>query len=226
MGFGVWGLGFGLLKKNKTNNKLHPFHPSLPSEIVRIPSHTHTLSQSLAHPPARSRTRTIQALLLFLKCCSSNSQSQLKQRNPTPERPIQSVGYPERTFHSALAGTIGAFLVWGNSNGLNYQIGLYLLSRIQTSLIKSQLGIDLPKRRRLFAIFSACVWGIVMFQFEDQPTSLHPSLRHSMEEIYRPKNFLSSFITWWRANSMRGQPSTQLAHRTQESTTVGSSPHQ
>lgn len=40
-------------------------------------------------------------------------------------------------------------------------------------------------RKRLYSGGAALVWGIVMYLFEVFPNALHPSLKSSMDEIYR-----------------------------------------
>jgi hypothetical protein len=36
-----------------------------------------------------------------------------------------------------------------------------------------------------YPLFAAVVWGLVMILFEERPNLLHPSLKKSMDEIYR-----------------------------------------
>jgi hypothetical protein len=36
-----------------------------------------------------------------------------------------------------------------------------------------------------YPLFAAVVWGLVMILFEEHPDVLHPSLKKSMDEIYR-----------------------------------------
>jgi hypothetical protein len=40
-------------------------------------------------------------------------------------------------------------------------------------------------RQRTYSIAAAAVWGLVMLLFEESPEVLHPSLKSSMDEIYR-----------------------------------------
>jgi peroxisomal membrane protein 4 len=47
-----------------------------------------------------------------------------------------------------------------------------------------------PKRLQFhtsYPLFAAAVWGLVMMLFEERPDVLHPSLKKSMDEIYRYK---------------------------------------
>jgi peroxisomal membrane protein 4 len=100
-------------------------------------------------------------------------------------------GHPEHSHHALLAGAIGGYFVWGRYSSVNYQIVLYLTSRILVGLWKRHAAADrmnlIPAalRRRSYPIAAAIVWGVVMLLFEESPDVLHPSLKQSMEEIYR-----------------------------------------
>ena len=107
----------------------------------------------------------------------------LKERAP---------GLPDRHNHSLYAGAIGGYLVWGRYSGVNYQILLYLASRVLVGIAKKvqeRLGGNAQLRGKNegsnYPLFSALVWGVVMLLFEESPQVLHPSLKKSMDEIYR-----------------------------------------
>ena len=91
-------------------------------------------------------------------------------------------GHPERDHHALIAGAIGGYFVWGRYSSVNSQILLYLSSRVLVGLYKRSGQQSHP---RLFAMLAAAVWGAVMVLFEESPEVLHPSLKTSMEEIYR-----------------------------------------
>lgn len=99
-------------------------------------------------------------------------------------RLVSKPGFPERSHHALIAGAIGGYFVWGRYNKINVQINLYLLSRVIIALGK-KYGWNVEATSDRYAWFSAVVWGIVMFLFEDEPESLHSSLKMSMDEIYR-----------------------------------------
>jgi len=146
-----------------------------------------------------------------------------------PPPPLQlsqpkPAGHPERTYHSFLAGALGGYLVWGRYSSVNYQIVLYLSSRVAVALYH-KLAMVLRERRRrrntrrtgsggtqqrgrgtvdsaatlattsggarssssssVYPWAAAVVWGLVMALFEESPEVLHPSLKTSMDEIYR-----------------------------------------
>jgi len=96
-------------------------------------------------------------------------------------------GHPERSHHALVAGAIGGYLVWGRYSSVNYQIVLYLTSRVLASLCKRHIRLRLPEsvRQRGYPLAAATVWALVMLLFEEDPDVLQPSLRSSMEEIYR-----------------------------------------
>jgi len=91
-------------------------------------------------------------------------------------------GHPERAHHALLAGAIGGYCVWGRYSSVNHQVLLYLSSRVLMGLWKRSGQQAHP---RLFSILAAAVWAIVMILFEESPEVLHPSLKSSMDEIYR-----------------------------------------
>lgn len=97
-------------------------------------------------------------------------------------------GHPERSHHALVAGAIGGYVVWGRYSSVNYQIVLYLASRVLVGLGK-HLQAYLPEGTvsfdQSYPLFAAVVWGLVMILFEEHPDVLHPSLKKSMDEIYR-----------------------------------------
>ena len=105
-------------------------------------------------------------------------------------------GLPEQPHHAFLAGAVGGYIVWGRYSGVNYQLILYLMSRIIVGGVKlaRQKGLPPFSWKRLtftktYPWAAAGVWGAVMVMFEEYPEVLHPSLRRSMEEIYRYAGF-------------------------------------
>lgn len=101
-------------------------------------------------------------------------------------------GYPDRIHHAIVAGGIGGFIVWGKYSSINYQILLYLSSRVAVALVQlaREKGIHPFRLKRMifknvYPIYAAIIWGIVMALYEGSPNHLHPSLKKSMDEIYR-----------------------------------------
>jgi peroxisomal membrane protein 4 len=96
-----------------------------------------------------------------------------------------------------VAGAVGGYFVWGNYSSINNQILLYISSRVCVGLFKlwtekkTDKGINeiqesiTPQRFDWYPYMSAVVWGTVMYLFEEFPHVLQPSLKASMEEIYR-----------------------------------------
>lgn len=103
-----------------------------------------------------------------------------------------SPGIPDQPYHSFVAGAFGGYFVWGSYSGVNYQLLLYLASRIIVASIKlaSEKGIRPFSSHRFrfphaYPWAAAGIWGSVMMLFEEFPDMLHPSLKRSMDEIYR-----------------------------------------
>ena len=108
-------------------------------------------------------------------------------------------GLPEHPYHAFLAGAIGGYCIWGKYSSVNYQLVLYLTSRIIVGCIKlaREKGYPPFSWKRLtfhnsYPYGAALIWGTVMMLFEEYPNVLHPSLRRSMDEIYRFGSFGSS----------------------------------
>lgn len=117
-------------------------------------------------------------------------------------------GHPERSHHALVAGAIGGYLVWGRYSGVNYQIVLYLTSRVLVGLGKHLQERAFPKRLQFhtsYPLFAAAVWGLVMMLFEERPHVLHPSLKKSMDEIYRYKIQQSRIRSTSSGNEARNQ---------------------
>jgi peroxisomal membrane protein 4 len=101
-------------------------------------------------------------------------------------------GLPAQSYHAFLAGAIGGYVVWGRYSSINYQLVLYLASRVVVGCIKLASDKGLPPFswralafKNTYPWLSAGIWGTVMILFEEYPESLHPSLKKSMDEIYR-----------------------------------------
>ena len=106
-------------------------------------------------------------------------------------------GIPENSQHATIAGAIGGYYIWGNYSSVNYQIVLYLTSRILVALATLAREKNIPPfcwkkmtKKNVFPFKAAAVWSLVMVLFEECPNVLHPSLKKSMDEIYR-NNFFS-----------------------------------
>jgi peroxisomal membrane protein 4 len=100
-------------------------------------------------------------------------------------------GQPAAMWHALIAGALGARLVWSPYSNLNFQIVLYLLSRVLVAACKSLArrgvqpfaNVTFP---RAYPVLAVATWAAVMYLFEADPASLHPSLASSMREIYAP----------------------------------------
>jgi hypothetical protein len=127
------------------------------------------------------------------------STSSLATTNATSSSNV-APGRPEHPYHALVAGAIGGYFVWGRYSSINYQIVLYLTSRVLVGLWKRywqthdhdvqktdwvQTALPDALKQRSYALGAATVWGLVMLLFESNPEVLHPSLKSSMDEIYR-----------------------------------------
>jgi len=124
------------------------------------------------------------------------SSSLKRTINPSVSTPA---GLPQQPYHAFLAGAVGGYIVWGRYSSVNYQLILYLASRILVGCIKlaREKGIRPFSSKKLkfansYPYGAAVIWGTVMMLFEEYPEVLHPSLRRSMDEIYRFASFGNS----------------------------------
>jgi len=91
---------------------------------------------------------------------------------------------------SFLAGGISGAVVWGRSRTpINYQVVLYLLSRITTGMVHHQVHQGRLPDREAFRPMAAFVWAIVMYLFTVDPKALQGSLRSSMEFLYNDEEY-------------------------------------
>jgi hypothetical protein len=152
----------------------------------------------------------ISVYIRFLVFGSTSAKNDMTIGNIPNSSTLTIVGCPKYSHHALIAGLIGGYTVWGRYTSINYQIVLYLSSRVLVALLqrlaststtqllqqlqenhlnagKSMSSLQLQKlvRDRIYSLSAATIWGIVMFLFEDSPEFLHPSLRSSMDEIYR-----------------------------------------
>lgn len=116
--------------------------------------------------------------------------------NPSTTTATTPAGLPQHPYHAFVAGAIGGYIIWGRYSNVNYQLILYLTSRILVGCIKlaREKGIRPFSWKRLdftnsYPYGAAMIWGTVMMLFEEYPDVLHPSLRRSMDEIYRFASF-------------------------------------
>ncbi|KAL3803413.1 LOW QUALITY PROTEIN: hypothetical protein HJC23_009377, partial [Cyclotella cryptica] len=103
---------------------------------------------------------------------------------------ISTPGIPEQPYHSFLAGAFGGYFVWGRYSGVNYQLLLYLSHSSSIYQTGQRKGVwPFSSKRFMFPKVypwaAAGIWGTVMMLFEEFPDVLHPSLKRSMDEIYR-----------------------------------------
>ncbi len=87
-------------------------------------------------------------------------------------------------------------LVFGKKTPINYQINLYLLSRITIALAEKVHNKYLEQNEEItteqistikkhsFRILAALVWGLVMWLFFINQKVLQPSLASSMNHLY------------------------------------------
>jgi peroxisomal membrane protein 4 len=124
-------------------------------------------------------------LLFAFKLLRRSLSSSSYHRKNDPRSVV--VGQPQHSWDAALAGAIGGYYCWGRYSAVNQQLLLYLSSRVLLGVWKKNAGNSTTTRimRIPYPVVAAMIWGAVMYLFEDDPQVLHPSLKSSMDEIYR-----------------------------------------
>ncbi|KAI8141633.1 peroxisomal membrane protein 4 [Fennellomyces sp. T-0311] len=105
-------------------------------------------------------------------------------------------GGKEADIHTFVAGLLGGYFVFGENNAINQQIVLYIFARVAIALVKVPVKrqiIDAPQHT--YPVFAAVCWGLVMYLFKRDADTLQPSLRASMQYIYRDSDSWDSLRT-------------------------------
>jgi peroxisomal membrane protein 4 len=106
--------------------------------------------------------------------------------------------FGQRPANSFVAGFIVGGLVFGRKTPINYQINLYLLSRIIIALVEyvyrkyyperlegeAEGEGKAPERKYGFRIMAGVIWGVVMWLFYVDQSVLQDSLASSMRHLY------------------------------------------
>lgn len=108
------------------------------------------------------------------------------------------------SFNHLLSGLIFGAIIFGKKTGVNQQIVLYLLSRVivaLANLLYKKLGelkvgksgkINFIEQGYGYYALSAICWGVVMWLFEKDKTTLQPGLKNSMEFLYKESDEVDS----------------------------------
>lgn len=138
--------------------------------------------------------RNLSAFVLLYKLCLSAGTSAYKVIGV----PVTAAnGRPAAQWHALAAGAIGGWVIWGNYNTVNFQIVLYLLSRVVVALVRllAKKGV-LPFRnfsfKPTYPWLASATWAVVMWLFEFHSDTLHGSLVASMKYLYHDSNSWAS----------------------------------
>ncbi|KAJ8656056.1 hypothetical protein O0I10_008278 [Lichtheimia ornata] len=105
-------------------------------------------------------------------------------------------GNKEADIHPFIAGLLGGYYVFGENNSINQQIVLYIFARVVLATVKIPVKrqiIDAPQHT--YPVFAAVCWGLVMYLFKHDADTLQPSLRSSMQYIYKDSDSWNSLRT-------------------------------
>ncbi len=88
--------------------------------------------------------------------------------------------------HTLISGFVVGYFVFGmNQNSINYQIILYLLSRVIVGLVQKLAKKRKIGKMRFFPYLAMFSWAAVMILFEYNKKALQGSLASSMEFIFK-----------------------------------------
>lgn len=108
------------------------------------------------------------------------------------------------SFNHFLSGLIFGSLIFGKKTGVNHQIVLYLFSRVliglATMLYRKFTSLKLGESGKIkfieqgygYYVLAALCWGTVMWLFEKDKSTLQPSLKNSMEFLYKESDNMES----------------------------------
>ena len=99
----------------------------------------------------------------------------------------------ESRLHNLLGGAISGYTFFGKKTSVNYQLTLYLLSRITVGAIESIAKRKGITNLNLYPWLTAICWGLVMLLFEDDPSTIQASLKTSMDFLYKDSDKYSSW---------------------------------
>lgn len=94
-----------------------------------------------------------------------------------------------------LSGGVFGYFIFGNKTNVNYQIVLYLFSRVIVGSTEHLAQKKILPNITVYPLVAATVWSIVMFLFEDDPSILQNSLASSMHFLYKESD--KDLENWW-----------------------------
>ncbi|EGR27419.1 hypothetical protein IMG5_196010 [Ichthyophthirius multifiliis] len=98
---------------------------------------------------------------------------------------LNRIRQKQSKFHNFISGFICGSYIFGEKTSINQQIVLYLLSRVLYGGAQSLSKKGYLPQWKFYRILATICWGIVMFLFEDDSSTLQSSLTSSMEFLYK-----------------------------------------
>lgn len=62
---------------------------------------------------------------------------------------------------------------------------MYIFSRVLVGFVEKLVKLRILPNWKAYPYFAAVVWAVIMFLFEDDPSTLQPSLKNSMQFLYK-----------------------------------------
>lgn len=123
---------------------------------------------------------------------------------------LSDVATPSHPMQAALAGALAAGLVWSHFTPVNQQILLFVLSRVVLAGARALASHGVEPFASIsfetaYPLLAVATWAAVMALFEYEPSSLQPSLLHSMTALYHTPDVAPS-LSW-----LQFRPSPTLA---------------
>lgn len=145
------------------------------------------------HAVARLTYEHARNLAYFVVLYKSALAAARAARRAVGEKVATDPGLPASGLDALVAGGLGGYVVWGHNTRVNYQIVLYLFSRVAVGITMRLARHGYPpfasfKFDATYPWLAASVWALVMWLFETRPDVVHPSLRRSMDFLYHDSN--------------------------------------
>ena len=115
-------------------------------------------------------------------------------------------GNQRKSFHQLIAGYLAGFACFGKKTSVNYQIVLYLFSRNLVGTVSHiAKKYNFGQTWETHPLLAAMCWGIVMLLYDDDKSTLQPSLKFSMDFLYTDSekcNSWADFVPFWLPESV------------------------
>ncbi|KAL4432358.1 hypothetical protein ABPG74_011117 [Tetrahymena malaccensis] len=119
-------------------------------------------------------------------------------------------------FHSLIAGAICGGLIFGEKSGVNTQIVLYLFSRVIQGSAELLIKKGMLPDWTFYPHLAMICWAVVMYLFEDNESTLQPSLTTSMKYLYKESDHKVKYLTQFLPFTLPSKYSKKFRFRSED----------